>query len=102
MNNIELHARYMRLQSIPLTKITIKERNELQEALKTLINDKNTIDYDLYTYYKPRWEAYDCDIRSIKAYTAEQIAMQEAIIILAQNKINELKKKLGREKGEGE
>ena len=86
--------KYMKLQSIPLSKITIQERNELQKTLDFLIKDEQTTEHDLYTYYMPRWQAYDREVKQIKAYVAEQIAQQEAIIMLAQKKIYEIRKKL--------
>ena len=95
MNNLtELHERYMKLQSIPLSKITIKERNELQEILEKLISDKQTTDHDLYTYYMPRWKSFYNDINQIKQFAYYAICEEEATIIMAQDRINEIKKKL--------
>ena len=94
MNNTELHKRYMKLQSIPLSKITIKERNELQEILEILISDEQTTDHDLYTYYMPIWKSFYNDIQQIKKFITHAIFEQEGIIIMAQKRIDEIKKKL--------
>jgi hypothetical protein len=90
----ELHKRYMELQSIPLSKITIKERHELQDILEILMSDKQTTDHDLYIYYMPIWKSFYNDIQQIKQFISHAIFEQEGIIIMAQKRIDELKKKL--------
>ena len=94
MDYTEIHENYMKLQSKPLTKMTIKERNEFQVILKILINNPKTLAYDLIQYYTPRYNAYINEMQQIKQYIGEQIAFQEAIIFLAQEKINKYKNKL--------
>lgn len=87
MNYNELNTKYMKLQSIPFTKISIKEREELQEILQLLIDNPETSDHDLDQYYLPRHRAYLNDIQAIKSCIDEQISYQEAIIGLAQARI---------------
>jgi hypothetical protein len=96
MDYNELNQRYMELQSKPMAKMTIMEREEFQSILELLIKDSKTSEYDLIQYYIPRQRAYEDDIRQIKQYTSEQIAYEEAIIGLAQNRIDKLKSKLER------
>ena len=95
MNYNELNKKYMELQSIPFTKITIKEREKFQTILKLLIDSPETSEYDLDQYYLPRSRTYSSDIQQIKQCIDEQIAFQKAIIGIANNKINNIKAKLG-------
>ena len=94
MNYIELHEQYMNLQSIPFTRMSVKERNELQIILKELINHQESSEYDLKNYFIPRYELYKDEIKQIKQCINEQIAEQECKIIMAQNKIDNYKSKL--------
>ena len=98
MNFSELNQRYMELQSIPFTRITIKEREEFQYILKLLIDNPETSEHDLDQYYLPRYRVYESDIKQVKQCIDEQIAFQEAIIGIAQNKIDNIKMKLGQER----
>lgn len=96
MDYIELHHGYMLLQSIHLSRMTILERDELQKVLSLLVYHEQTTQYDLLTYYMPRHNTYDQDIETIKQYTNEQIGNQQAVIVMAQQKIVTLRDKLCR------
>jgi hypothetical protein len=91
---IKLHEQYMKLQSIPWFKISIKERNELQLILEKLINNKQSTKYDIDTYYWPRYNSYENEIKDIKFNIEKQIAEQVAKIIFAQRRIDELRRML--------
>ncbi|MDD4411987.1 MAG: hypothetical protein PHO58_05815 [Bacilli bacterium] len=91
---INLHEQYMKLQSISLYKMSVKQRNELQTILEKLINHKQSSGHDLDTYYWPRYNSYDNEIKDIKFNIDKQIRTEEIHIMFAQRKIDELKEML--------
>jgi len=90
----KLHEEFMKLQSISLYKMSIKQRNEFQVILKKLIKHKQSTEHDLDTYYWPRYNSYENEIKDIKFNIEKEIAIEEIHIMFAQKKIDELKKKL--------
>jgi len=89
-----LHEEFMKLQSISLYKMSVKQRNELQTILEKLINHKQSIEHDLDTYYCPRYNSYDNEIKDIKFNIEKQIKTEEIHIMFTQRKIDELKEML--------
>ena len=93
-NYSKLYQEYMKLQSIPPTKMSIAQRSQLQTILRELLNSKESSEHDIFQYFQPRYLSYQSDLNFIKSSIKEQIAFQEAIIGMAKEKIKKYKEKL--------
>lgn len=81
------------INRIPSRKVTISERKELQELIKTLANQEKLDERDTenfqYWFYR-----YDQDIDKITQDIKIKIQREKAIIELAERRIEKLKERL--------
>jgi hypothetical protein len=94
MDYNELYERYISLQGIAPTRMTIEERIELQEVLKGLMECEQVTEYDIEKWYKPRYDKYEWEVNQIMDHLRMEYIDELCKIFDAKRKLEAIKNKL--------